>query len=307
MFGYSQTGDTVYSYYSSSDEEITVEHKKFDEEEYQRLRKEVELVEEIANQKLQEDSSEFGKGYGVEYGRDYYVWKFDSITESVSVEEKHRHAGNDFNGDGVRNDSRNRNNRPENYKKEDRRRGENIGREGEVGQRANQNKEKYKPRGGQSSSRNNRGGGEAGQFFMILLLAVLIGAIVYFLFINKPIEGGSRKIQYEEDFDPTTVQLSELEIKINEAIAVEEFRNATRFYFIWVMKELSDRNHIVWKKKKTNYHYILEVSGLPFTAKFQRAVNVFEYVWYGKYEITKGEFKLVEIEFKALINQLNKK
>lgn len=304
LLGFSQDAEEVISYYNSN-ENIEVEKKTFDDEEYQRLKKEVELVEEIANKKLKEDSSNFGRGYGVEHGKDYIVWKFDSISGQVHVEEKHRNSGGEFAGDGVRNDSRNRENRPKNYQQESGRRGENIGREGSVGRDGNRH-ELRKPRNNGSSGSSSTGrDGDFGQFFMILLLAVLIGAIAYFLFINTPVEGGSRKIEYEKDFDPTTVQLSELEIKINEAKAAGEYRNATRFYFIWVMKELSDQNHIVWKKKKTNYHYILEVSGQPFTAKFERSVNVFEYVWYGKYEISKEEFGLVETEFKVLIQQLS--
>ncbi len=277
------------------EEEDYTEKKQFNDSTYDELKKEVELEEEIAKRKLKSDTSEFGRGYGVEYGKDYYVWKYDSVTGGVEVSEESRRSGENFKDDGIRRDARN----PNRYKRTDTKRGQNQGRRGKVGKPAERQKDRDPP----SKSSSGRDG-NAGSFFLILFLAVVVGAIVYLIFISPPIQGGSRKISYEKDFDPTKIQLSELEIKIQEAEDAKEFRAATRYYFIWVMKELSDRDFIVWKKKKTNYHYISEVSKRAFSKDFSRTVNVFEYVWYGKYEIKQSEYNSVKKEFTSLIDQL---
>ena len=277
-------------------EEDSIEKKNFDDSTYNELKKEVELVEEIAKRKLKSDSSEFGKGYGVEYGKDYYVWDYDSVTGGVNVSEESRRSGENFKDDGIRRDARN----PNAYKRTDTKRGDNIGRKGKVGKPSERQRERDNSQKKSSSGRD----GDVGSFFLILFLAIAVGAIVYFIFINAPVQGSSAKINYDKDLDPTKIQLSELEIKIQEAEEAQDFRAATRYYFIWVMKELSDRNYIVWKKKKTNYHYISEVSRKPFSKGFSRTVNVFEYVWYGKYEITQAEYNSVKKEFTSLINQL---
>lgn len=269
--------------------------KSFDTAVYNELKKEVELIEEVAKRKLKSDSSEFGKGYGVEYGKDYYIWDFDSVSGTTTVTEKNRRSGGDFRDDGVRDNQKSRG-----YQRNDKRRNKNIGRNGKLGKQRKNSRDISKPRSDHSGSSSGRDG-NVGSFFLILFLALVVGAIVYFVFVNSPIEGGSQKIEYDKDIDPTKVQLSELEIKIQEAENSGNYRAATRYYFIWVMKELSDRDFIVWKKKKTNYHYISEVSSQPFNKGFSRGVNVFEYVWYGKYNISKAEYSSVKKEFISLI------
>ena len=290
--------DTLVSY---SDETAKdggyTEKKQFNNSTYNELKKEVELVEEIAKKKLRSDSSEFGRGYGAEYGKDYFIWEFDSVTGEKHVSESRRKSGDNFKDDGVRRNAR----EPDAYRRDNTKRRENTSARGKIGKPSKRKYEKARRKQLQTKSGRD---GTMGSFFLILFLAVVVGAIVYFIFIKTPIQGSSIKISYEKDFDPTKIQRSELEIKIQEAEESQNFRAATRYYFIWAMKELSDRNYITWKKKKTNYHYISEVSKRPFAKDFSRAVNVFEYVWYGKYNIQQSEYNSVKKEFSLLIRTI---
>ena len=105
--------------------------------------------------------------------------------------------------------------------------------------------------------------------------------------------------------NPDSVQLSELEIKIKKAKESNNYRVATRLYFVWIIKELSDKSYITWKRRKTNYHYHLEVEGKPFSEDFGISVKNYEFIWYGKYEISREEFTVVEKHFKRLIKKIN--
>lgn len=299
--------DTISTTWSTSNAIFTTnieeefEKKSFDDDEYKRLQQEVDLLEESSKKKLQQDSSEFGRGYGVEHGKDYYVWKYDSITGEVAVTDSLRKSGSSFPNDGIRrgnsNDIRSR--------REQARRTKNKGIDAERVKRSDRRFEKEKERRDREAHQSNGGySGGIGTFFLIVLFAFAIGLIIYVLIINKPIEGGSKKINYVQDIDPTTVQLSELELKIMEAEKAEDYRIAIRYYFIWVLKELSDRNHILWKKKKTNHHYLSEVMGKSFYLGFNKIVNLFEYIWYGKYTLTQQEYTLVKKDFLQLIQQL---
>ena len=157
-------------------EEEYINKKDFDDATYNELKKEVELVEEIAKRKLKSDSSEFGTGYGVEYGKDYYVWDFDSVSGGVNVGEEDRRSGGDFKDDGVRGDARDKG-----YRRNNTRRTENKGRHGAVGKQSTRTGEKPKRKQNQSASGRD---GDIGSFFFILFMAVVVGAIVYFIFIN---------------------------------------------------------------------------------------------------------------------------
>ena len=273
------------------------EKKKFNEDTYNELKKEVELVEEIAKKKMRSDSSEFGRGYGVEYGKDYVVSEYDSVTGAENVFEKNRRSGQHFKDDGIRRGNRNSN--P--YIRNSTKRRENISSRGKIRKLSERTQEKTRKNKQKSKEEKN---GNLGSFFLILFLAIAVGGIIYLIFIKPPLQVSSRKIFYEKEFDPSKIQLSELEIQINEAEKNKAFRTATRYYFIWVIKELTDRNYIVWKKKKTNYHYISEVSTNKFAEKFSKTVSIFEYVWYGKYEIKKNEYTSVKKEFISLIKTL---
>jgi hypothetical protein len=70
---------------------------------------------------------------------------------------------------------------------------------------------------------------------------------------------------------------------------------------------LSDNNHIQWKKRKTNYDYQSEVEGKIFAEEFKKSIKNYEFIWYGKYVILFDEFQSIEISFKALISEINRK
>ena len=105
--------------------------------------------------------------------------------------------------------------------------------------------------------------------------------------------------------NPHAINISDLETKIKSAKESNNLRLAIRLYFVWIIKELSDNNHIQWKKRKTNYHYQSEVEGELFAEEFKKSIKNYEFIWYGKYDILFDEFKSIEISFKALINKIN--
>ena len=91
--------------------------KEFNEEEYQKIKQEVDLTEEM-EQKLKEDSSQFGLGYGVEYGKDYIIYTIDSITGEEVYRETHRGSGAQDASDGIQPDARSYSKNQRAFKKE---------------------------------------------------------------------------------------------------------------------------------------------------------------------------------------------
>lgn len=276
-----------------------LEKKSFDNNTYNELKKEVELVEEIAKKQLEGDSSEFGTGYGVEYGRDYIVYRYDSITGETMVIDSNRRTGREFADEGIR--------QPEmkdSYIRHRRKKQENTGENVERGKRTEGETNRHNRNKHDERNPRTEGDGSVSRFVLIVLIALGLGLIVYFLFVNKPVQSNSTKISFDEEIDPTRIELSEIELKIIEAEKENENRIAIRLLFIWVMKELSEKELVEWKKKKTNYHYLSELSGTPLYVEFERIVSVFEYVWYGKYDISNRDYKKVKKEFLGLIENI---
>ena len=76
---------------------------------------------------------------------------------------------------------------------------------------------------------------------------------------------------------------------------------AVRLYYLSVLKELSVKNHIRWKRDKTNGAYLRELAGSPLFGTVQEVTLIFERVWYGKVELAKPDFDQLEIKLKKAV------
>lgn len=279
----------------------SVTKKSFDDEAYQKFTEDVNLIEELEKRKLKEDSSLLGKGYGVEYGKDYIIYTFDSISVDSITQEKSRGPGSSRNNDGINPNQRNKAERDAYVKKLKQKRQRNI----EQKVREEQLKKKEKENKSRSE-RSASGDGSVSSLLLYVLLAIALGAVIYLVFMGDKSSNGSKKVHYENDFNPNQIELSALEVQINEAKANNDFRLATRLYFVWIIKELSDQGFIDWKKRKTNHNYLLEVAGKSFYNSFSNCIKTYEFVWYGEYALSEEDFKNVENDFKQLVNIIKK-
>ena len=163
-----------------------------------------------------------------------------------------------------------------------------------------------------NSSRNNRGssynGGGLGTFgsiFLYTLLAVFLGFIIYLLFVNTTLsEKGKSFKEVQLERAPVEITKTELELMLEKALANDDFRLAIRIYFIFVLKDLTEKSWIIWKKEKTNISYLMEMRGKKQYESFSESVSIFELVWYGNYTITNTDYSTIEPKFKQLLKEL---
>ncbi len=144
----------------------------------------------------------------------------------------------------------------------------------------------------QSSRSQQESSGGAGLLLILLLVIVLVLVIAFLFFRKEP--DTKVKQQNLEDLAPTEIPKSELELMLEKALANEDYRKAIRIYFIFIMKDLSQKGWIVWQKKKTNLLYLREMKGRPHFEEFKKVVSIYEVVWYGEREITKADYEAVE-------------
>jgi hypothetical protein len=105
----------------------------------------------------------------------------------------------------------------------------------------------------------------------------------------------------EAEENPLTANLNAL---ITKLIAEGDYRGAVRAYFLLVLQTLHRNKRIEWKKPKTNFDYVREVSGEPFQAEFSKLTYYFELVWYGQQGVEKSDFIRLEPEFTQLLKAL---
>ena len=147
--------------------------------------------------------------------------------------------------------------------------------------------------------------------FGYVLLAIFVGGLIFLIFylwVKSPKDG--KKITEEiilEDVNPIEIPLTELQKLLQEAVAKGDYRGAVRIYFIFIVRDLTQKGHIQWEKEKTNFHYLREMSGKNEYDDFNRSVSYFEIIWYGKREIDASKFEQVKPNFTLFLDKLGVK
>ena len=97
------------------------------------------------------------------------------------------------------------------------------------------------------------------------------------------------------------MQLNEL---IAQAIQVKDYRLAVRFYYLLILQKLTDKELIVWQQEKTNEDFIREVAKLKIASDFTEITRLYDFVWYGNFEINEPEFLKATTLFNTLKNKI---
>lgn len=157
-----------------------------------------------------------------------------------------------------------------------------------------------------TASRSSAGGDST---WLIIVMCIILGAAVVYMIIVSAGNKNKKVVPVAEDnesrMENMTITKSELELALEAALANKNYREAVRIYFIAVIKEMKERSWIKWEKKKTNYHYINEISGRTQQPDFITATRAFEIVWYGNRSLAENEYRQLEPHFKKLLSSIN--
>jgi hypothetical protein len=157
-----------------------------------------------------------------------------------------------------------------------------------------------------SSSSNFSVSPLVGQVLLIIVVLILV-ALIFYLFFKAPVAKSSKKIAQDiSEISPTEIPKSELELMLEKALANEDYREAIRIYFIFILRALSEKEWIDWEKEKTNFSYLVEMRKNKYYNDFETSVSVYEIVWYGKRVLNKQTYSELEPTFKSLIERLEK-
>jgi hypothetical protein len=141
---------------------------------------------------------------------------------------------------------------------------------------------------------------------IILILFVLYKIIM--AFVNE--EGSwifgkkSDSIEiYAQDIEQNIFQI-DFEQFIKEAIQKKQYRWAIRYYYLLTLKNLAQKNIIDWHPEKTNNDYFLEIKQPDVQKQFSYVSYLYNYCWYGEFDISENEFLAGEKSYKHFINTL---
>lgn len=94
---------------------------------------------------------------------------------------------------------------------------------------------------------------------------------------------------------------------IAQAIQQKNYRLAVRYYYLNTLKELEAKEFIIWEQQKTNEDYSKEIAQPTIRDSFVNLTRLYDFVWYGNFDINETEFFQVESDFIKAIKLINKK
>ena len=141
------------------------------------------------------------------------------------------------------------------------------------------------------------------EILMKVIAFLIIGFVIYMIvkiIINK--EGG-----WVFGKSSKTINVSELveenihNVDFNKLISTsksdKEYRNSIRYYYLWLLKSMSDKKVIEWDIEKTNSDYLYEIKNTETKSEFQFLSYIYEYCWYGEFAISEADFQKAEKSF----------
>ncbi len=116
---------------------------------------------------------------------------------------------------------------------------------------------------------------------------------------NKKIKGENGFEYFEED-----IHQENMDEKLRKAIRERNFRTAIRFYYLSLLKQLDANELIHWEQGKTNRDYQHELKNQSYLDDFIRLSGVYEYSWYGHFEVNEERFLRWQQGFKEVFNKI---
>jgi len=141
-----------------------------------------------------------------------------------------------------------------------------------------------------------------------IIILILISAIIFFLvkskfrrlfFKNKTVSEDILTSEINEDINKL-----DIEDLIKKAKLDKNWRLATRYYYLKLLKLLSTNEIIVWEINKTNRDYINELRESNYFEKFKKLSKIYNYVWYGDFSISETDFIAISVEFDTVLQNI---
>lgn len=146
----------------------------------------------------------------------------------------------------------------------------------------------------------------------IKVFYVVIFILVVF-FIVKAIINKEGKWVFGKSSDKSIIPVTDIESNIYEAdfkslIASAErdnnYRLAVRYYYLLLLKNLSQAGIIEYDVEKTNSDYHYEINSEALKKEFSYTSYLYNYIWYGEFDIDNNQFQKAKTAFNQFLDSV---
>ena len=144
----------------------------------------------------------------------------------------------------------------------------------------------------------------------ILPYIIIAGLVIFVIWLFYRMNPGARLLKSKEQ--PEVFYTEEEEIikskniseLIQKALEAKNYRLAIRYYYLLVLKKLSKAEIIHYEFDKTNREYVSEIDSEEISNRFSTVTNIYDYIWYGNFDVSETEFGIAQHSFNTLVNQI---
>lgn len=141
---------------------------------------------------------------------------------------------------------------------------------------------------------------------------VIVIILVVFFIVKTMMNGegrwvfgkrSDRRIVRYEDVD-TDIHVTDFNELIKEATTKGDFRLAIRYQYLNMLKRLSAGEIIAFDPEKTNLDYTYEIQNEALREQFQYTSYLYNYIWYGEFEINQAQYEKAQESFDVLLKNV---
>ena len=149
----------------------------------------------------------------------------------------------------------------------------------------------------------------------VIIFPYLIAALVLFLLfkffmkvgINPIVSKAKNKATVSYTTEEELIKNKDLVQLIKQAIEQHNLRLAIRYYYLLLLQQLQEVAIIEWEQQKTNNDYIVEIQNIELRNSFKKLTRLYDFVWYGNFEINEIEFEKATQQFQLTQQLIQKK
>jgi hypothetical protein len=143
-------------------------------------------------------------------------------------------------------------------------------------------------------------------------LAVLIIVFVIYLIVKALInkegqwifgKSSEKKIIRYSEIEKN-IHLVDFEKLIKNTLQFDEKRLCIRYFYLWLLRKMSDKQIIVWDVEKTNSDYLYELKNQTLKEDFAYLSYLYNYIWYGEFELDDDTFAKAKKAFEKAIKSI---
>lgn len=141
----------------------------------------------------------------------------------------------------------------------------------------------------------------------ILITVLLFLLIKFFLNVNARTLIYSKKNQsiVALSEDEHIIKNEDIDQLIQSALKDRNYRLAIRYYYLLLLKSLGHKEYIIWELQKTNDDYINEIKDQDLKEHFGRITRLYDYIWYGGFDLDGASYQIAEATFLKLKKSLD--